>query len=288
MFNLDDFRSDDAFLILSDMEGVSGLIDDRLLSGSFWKCYGRYLLTEDVNTVASAIFSKGIRRIYLSESHNFGRNVVLEYLLPFIKVLPPHSAQTNIYGISFWEEFYGREKILGAIIIGFPAREESGGFLSHSWDKKFFKYIKVNGRECGAIGLTVGLLGHYKIPLIAVIGDEAAAREAEELIPEIITVTVKRVERDKWISVLPLNIARPLIFKKTLEALDKLQSIKPFQFEEPVDFIFAVKRKDYLHAINGMKGILVENETVRIKTASYIDAYDLFWKCYMKMFFGLH
>ena len=44
MFNLDDFRSDDAFLILSDMEGVSGIIDDRLLSGSFWKCYGRYLL----------------------------------------------------------------------------------------------------------------------------------------------------------------------------------------------------------------------------------------------------
>jgi len=34
VFNLDDFRSDDAFLILSDMEGVSGLIDDRRLSSS--------------------------------------------------------------------------------------------------------------------------------------------------------------------------------------------------------------------------------------------------------------
>ena len=108
------------------------------------------------------------------------------------------------------------------------------------------------------------------------------------MIPEITTVTMKRVERDKWISVLPLNIACPLIFKKTLEALDKLQSIKPFQFEEPVDFIFAVKRKDYLHAIDEMEGILVEDGTVRIKTASYIDAYDLFWKCYMKMLFGLH
>jgi len=58
--------------------------------------------------------------------------------------------------------------------------------------------------------------------------------------------------------------------------------------EEPVDFIFAVKRKDYLHAIDEMEGILVEDGTVRIKTASYIDAYALFWKCYMKMLFGLH
>lgn len=279
------FLGDGSFLILSDMEGVSGLIDDRLLSGSFWRCYGRYLLTEDVNTVASAIFSRGVRRIYLSESHNFGRNVVLEYLLPFIKVLPPHSAQTSMYGVSFWEEFYGKEKILGAIIIGFPAREGSGGFLSHSWDKKFFEYIKVNGRECGAIGLTAGLLGHYKIPLIEVIGDEAAAREAEELIPGVTTVAVKRVERDNWISVLSLNIARPLIFKKTLEALDNLPSIKSFQFEEPVDFIFAVKREDYLYAIDGMEGVLVDGRTVRIKAASYLHAYDLFWNCYMKMLF---
>ena len=65
-------QKEDAFLIITDMEGISGLIDRRLLhtGRKFWENYGRYLLTEDVNVVAHTLNSKGIRRIYLSENHN--------------------------------------------------------------------------------------------------------------------------------------------------------------------------------------------------------------------------
>ena len=72
-----------------------------------------------------------------------------------------------------------------------------------------------------------------------------------------------------------------------LAFLDELSSVKPFRFEEPVDFIFAVKREDYLHAIDELKGVSVEDGAVRIKAASYLHVYDLFWKCYLKMLFGL-
>ena len=72
-----------------------------------------------------------------------------------------------------------------------------------------------------------------------------------------------------------------------LAFLDELSSVKPFRFEEPVDFIFAVRNEDYLHVIDGVEGVLVEDGVVRIKAASYLHVYDLFWKCYLKMLFGL-
>ncbi len=189
------FRSDEAFLIISDMEGVSGLVDDALLSsgGRFWRNYGRYLLTWDVNAAAMALFSRGIKRIYLSENHNLGRNTVPEELLPFIDVLPPHSANTSMRGTGFWEELYTKRNIMGAILVGFPGMAGSGGFKSHSWDSNIFEYIRVNGREAGSITMTAGLLGEYGIPVAAIIGDEAAAREMRLVDPNIIVVTVKKM-----------------------------------------------------------------------------------------------
>jgi D-aminopeptidase len=57
------------------MEGVSGIVDQRLITTGdrFWHNYGRYLLTEDVNVVALAAYSKGFKRILLSENHDYGR-----------------------------------------------------------------------------------------------------------------------------------------------------------------------------------------------------------------------
>ena len=183
-----------AVLILSDMEGVSGILDQRLITSGdrLWRDYGRYLLTEDVNAVALAVYSKGFKRILLSENHDFGRNVVTEELLPFVDVLPPHSANTTIRGEQPWRKLYSSENIVGAIMVGYPGMAGSGGFLSHTLDNKVFEYIKVNGREYGAIGLTAALLGEFNIPLIAVIGDEAAVNEAQRINSLITGVIVKK------------------------------------------------------------------------------------------------
>jgi len=285
---MNEFQDNEAFLILSDMEGVSGLIDERLLySGrKFWMNYGRYLLTEDINAIASALYSKGIKRIYLSENHNFGRNVVVEELIPFITILPPHSANTNMWGTSFWEELYKNKNIIGAIMIGFPAMAGSGGYLSHSWDNRVFEYIKINGEKHGAIGTTAALLGEHDIPLIAVIGDEAAAKEAANIIPNINTMVVKKMNENNWISVLPPNFAHDLIFKCVSEALDNLPNVMPFKVKKPVKLEFKVKKDGYLTMIEEKKEIKIDGEIVVIDKLEYLEAYNIFWDCYLKIVFG--
>ncbi|MDI6739750.1 MAG: M55 family metallopeptidase, partial [Candidatus Edwardsbacteria bacterium] len=272
----------------SDMEGVSGLIDKRLVySGEpLWRDYGRYLLTEDINAIASALYSGGIKRIYLSESHNFGKNTMLEYLLPFVTVLPPHSAQSNMQGKGFWEELYRERNIIGAIMVGCHAMEGANGFLPHSWDSKVFEYIKVNGETIGEIGLSAGLLGYYDIPLIAVIGDEAATREAGEIIPEITRITVKYAGKDNWFSALLPEVAHELISKKIYESLRNASKVKPLKFKEPVKLHFKVRKADYLTKIRKDKRVRLEKQIVHIDAPNYPEAYDIFWDRYLKMIFS--
>ena len=283
-----EFQDRDAILILTDMEGVSGLIDQRLLySGrKFWMNYGRYLLTEDINAIASALYSKGIKRIYLSENHNFGRNVAVEELLPFITILPPHCANTNMWGTSFWEGLYKNKNIIGAIMLGFPAMAGAGGYLSHSWDNDVFEYIKINGEEYGAIGTTAALLGEYDIPLIAVIGDEAAAKEATKVNANITTVIVKKMSENNWISVLPPDIAHNLISKKVSKALDNLPNIKPFKVRKPVKVEFKIKKVDYLDVIKDKEELKIDGKIVVIEASDYREAYNIFWDCYLGILFG--
>jgi len=277
-----------AILILSDMEGVSGLIDKRLAySGApFWKEYGRHLLTEDINVIAGTVFSMGIKRIYLSESHNMGKNTVTENLLPFISVLPPHSAQTNMQGRNYWEHLYRDNGVIGAIMVGCHAMAGDSGFLPHSWDSNVFEYIKVNEEVVGEIGLMAGLLGYYNIPLISVIGDEAATKEAVNIIPEIVEVTVKRAEKDNWISILTPDAAHELISKKICEAIKNISNIKYLKFKEPAKLHFKVKKEECLSSIEKDRRLRIEKQIVHIEASNFLEAYDIFWDCYLRMIMG--
>ena len=277
-----------AILILSDMEGVSGIIDRRLAySGEpFWKNYGRYLLTEEINVIARTVYSMGIKRVYLSESHNMGKNTVMENLLPFITVLPPHSAQTNMHGENFWEQLYKEKNIKGAIMVGCHAMAGVNGFLPHSWDSNIFEYIKVNKEEVGESGLMAGLLGYYNIPLISVIGDETAAKEAVKIIPEIIGVTVKKSEKGNWLNMLVPDAAHELISKKICKAIKSISKIKVFTFKEPAKLSFRVKKEEYLTNIKKDKRLRIEKQIVHIEASNYKEAYKIFWDCYLKMILG--
>jgi D-amino peptidase len=278
-------KQEEAMLILSDMEGIGGIIDSRLLcpGDPFWRSYGRYLLTEEVNAVAIALFYNGIKKIYLSEAHNIGRNTVTEDLFPFITVLPPHIAQSNMHGISAWEELYGKKNIKGAIMVGCYGKAGSKGVFAHSLDGGVFERIAVNGEEVGDIALPAGLLGYYNIPLIEVVGDEAAIMDAKRIIPEITGVVVKRAENDGWIAALPPDIVQKKICEGTIKSLKKRPA--PFRFDEPVDLSFEVRNEKFLERIPKNREVEIEinGKSMHVIAQDYLKVYDAFWNVYSAM-----
>jgi D-aminopeptidase len=278
-----------AILLLTDMEGVSGLVDKRLINAGnmFWREYGRQLLTDDVNSVAAACYAKGYKTIYLSEAHYFGMNTIRESLLPFITVLPSCSAQTNFKGSELWDEIYKEKNIVGAIMVGCHAMEGTRGYLPHSWDGGVFRNIKINGVLYGEIGTVAGLLGYYDIPLIAAIGDYEAAQEAKNCIPGIKAISVKELGEDGWLKVLPPEKAQDLIFNEISNALKEISEVRPVKFDNEVNMSFELKKIDKLLHIRDDKRIKIVNENVHIIAENYKEAYDIFWDCYVKIWLGI-
>ncbi|MDD4146732.1 MAG: M55 family metallopeptidase [Clostridia bacterium] len=278
-------KGDPAILILSDMEGVSGLVDGRLVSSGnmYWREYGRYLLTNDVNTVAIACVANGFKKVLLSESHNFGMNTVYDSLAPFITVLPPHSAQSNLKGTEIWDTIYKGNNIVAAIMVGVHPMEGTKGFFPHSWDSKVFKNIKINGEPHGEIGTIAALLGYYDIPLICVVGDSEAGKEAEACIPGIKAISVKEQEADGWVRVLPPAKAEKLIYTEVSKCLQEIDKIQPLKLGTPVEISFDLKNKEKASLFANDPRVQVSGDTVIINADNYKDAYAIFWDCYVKI-----
>lgn len=281
-------NDDSAILILSDMEGVSGIIDSRLVNaGSIqWKEYGRSLITDDVNMVAAACLSKGFKNVYLSEAHNYAKNTVPELLLPMLKVLPSSSAQSNMHGTKIWDEIYEQKNIVAAIMVGIHPMEGNQGYLPHSWDSGAFKNIKINGKEHGEIGTIAALLGHYDIPLIAIVGDAGAAKEAEECVKGIKAISVKEQLEDGWVKALPPTKAHGLIFKEISSALENIDEVEVFKLTGDVEMSFELQNKDQLALFKEDETVSIKDDVVYINASNYKEAYDIFWNSYMKIMFN--
>jgi len=106
----------------------------------------------------------------------------------------------------------------------------------------------INSVPMGEIGLAAFNAGAYDVPIVFLSGDEAACREAEGLMPGIITVAVKGgLSRFSAVSIPPLR-ARKLIEKGVKDAL-KLEGIKPFKMKPPYayqEYVFRAIKKETL------------------------------------------
>ena len=123
-----------------------------------------------------------------------------------------------------------QDPLYGIVIVGQHAMAGGGGLAPHTiaWP---FAEIRINGLAVGEIGL--GLALFMGVPLLAVIGDQAAVDEAHQLCPDCVGVPVKNVETD-WF---PTSAEmQPIIRAKVLEALHQQGRMTGLRIEPPFRF----------------------------------------------------
>lgn len=144
--------------------------------------------------------------------------------------------------------------------------------------------VTIEGR--GEIGTIAALLGHYDIPLICVVGDSEAAKEAEQCIKGIRAISVKEQEADGWVRALPPAQAEELIYSEVSKCLLDIKKIQPLKFHGPVEMSIELKKKEKAQLFAQDSRVQVSGETVSIKAVNYKEAYDIFWDCYLQILFG--
>ncbi|MHC4872203.1 MAG: M55 family metallopeptidase [Planctomycetota bacterium] len=170
--------------LMTDMEGCAGILnhDDWVLRDSMYYEKGRRILTEEVNAAVRGFFDGGAEYILVCDGHGAGG-------------IDPELLDERAHLIRGWEKNifpFGLDNSFDAVaVVGQHAK--AGTDYSHITHTGWFNTIdlNLNGVSIGEFGLLVFCASEFNIPAIFAAGEKALCKEAEELTPGIVTVSVK-------------------------------------------------------------------------------------------------
>ncbi len=175
--------------VMTDMEGVAGIQNSAdwcrppapESSGRYYDM-GKELLTREVNAAIDGLFEGGATEVIVADGH--GPGGILPLLL-----------DERVMLMRGWPSGWPLEldESFDAVIwVGQHAK--AGTPYAHIAHTRSMRYIdqSINGVSVGEFGQFALCAGELGIPAIFGSGDEAFCREAEALVPNILTVSVKR------------------------------------------------------------------------------------------------
>ncbi len=218
-------------IVMTDLEGVAGVVsfeDQAFATGKYYE-QAKKLLTAEVNAAIDAMVEEGIEDILIVDGHGAG-GIVYEELKSPAKLL---------HGRPFpWgtlkNEIYKRFDV-GVMIGQHAMAGVSNGNLNHTQSSRTVEYYKLNGKFIGEIAQWALYCGALDVPMIFLSGDQAACKEAENLIDGIITAPVKEgLNRGSAIS-LSQKDAHNLIKSSLKQAIRKHKQtpVPPLKWQGP-------------------------------------------------------
>jgi D-amino peptidase len=252
-----------------DMEGITGLVDETHVSSSRHNYErSRLIMTDEANHIITTAFDYGCKEVIVNDSHSKMNNLLIERLHPETQLITgdvkPYSM---VQGLD--------SSFDGAIFVGYHARASQKGVMSHSMIFGVRNFY-INDVVVGELGFNAYVAGYYGVPVIMVAGDDCAAHEAEQLIPNVTTAIVKEsISRSAAKSLTPAK-AGELLREKTFEALKNKNQVKPLV--PPDAPILRIEFANYGQAewANLMPGTEIEpgTTTVRFQAKNILEAYQ--------------
>jgi len=254
-------------LIVTDLEGVSGIIDwDKHELRTPQDVWQRELMTGEVNAAIAGAFEAGATAVKVAEGHNAIDIQLLDEratLVPaFYPAVPP---------LQGWEGFdalveVGKHAMAGTV----------DGVLAHTGSKSV-EFVEINGIRVGESGAEAMEAGDYGFPMVMISGDLAACREMQELLGDIEVAPVKFGYDAHHCECLSPARARSLIREKTRDALARLGDFQPFRVAGPVEYVQRLyapyseeARKRYAELPHSE---VVDEHTVRFRGQNVVEAF---------------
>ena len=224
-------------LITTDLEGVS-LVDhiDMMTRDTEGYERARHLLTEDTNAAIEGAFAGGATEVTVIDGHGGGNNLILEQLDPRAKTLLSDEYCEHTFDYRF-------DAVLG---IGFHAMAGTeNAFLDHTQSSKLYFDYSINGQSYGELAQIAFMQGFFDTPVVMVSGDVALCREAEALIPGIVTASVKEATGRNRAICLPKEESLARIRQAAEEGVRRYREISPLHLSLPVELSLTYCRNDY-------------------------------------------
>ena len=231
-------------LIMSDMEGVSGIVVwNQVTGGDPMFEEGRQLYTEEINAAVRGARAAGATEVVVVDCHGAGRGWSFNSLVP--------------------------EKI----------HSDCEWVAHHGWGRYDDRNLWFNDDLVGETGVNAALNGHYGVPVALVTGDAAVCREARALLGDSLpTVAVKKgLSRFSARQLAPVR-ARELIEEAARKALTEPVRTKPYIPERPTTIRIELASVDQLADFKGRAGVETTGPlSVESRAADWMTAWNQFW-----------
>jgi D-amino peptidase len=265
--------------IISDMEGVAGIVKWQQVSGGE-KLYdeGRVLYTEEINAAVRGAKAAGATEIVVMDNHGAGGPYSFNSLLP--DLLDPaceYVVQEE------WTEYTGflETGCDACLLVGMHAMAGTGdGVLSHTVSGQAWQNLRFNGTLVGETGINAAICGHWAVPVLLVTGDRAVCREGRELLGDgLTTVEVKEgLGRFSARMKTPAE-ARGLIEAGARKALSDLSAVPPYDPGKPCEIEIEFTSPDRLQEYANRKGVEVTGGRTLVARG------DDWWSAWSDFFF---
>jgi len=257
--------------ISADIEGISGVVNGtHTTQSSFEYARTRKLMTEEVNAAVKGAKAAGAKKIVVNDSHSVMTNILIEDLDEDVMLISGnHKLLSMMEGID--------EGFNAAFLIGYHARQNTSGVLSHSFSGAAISEIVINGNVVGEFELNSLVAGHFNVPVVLVSGDDVLSNQVKAFNKDIETVIVKEAHsRYTAKCVQPKRVHR-MLEKSSYNILsNKLETIKPCKIDGKIELEVAFKHSGMAEATLYIPGTeLIAPNRVKYTAKDIIEAYKV-------------
>ncbi|MEW5989325.1 MAG: M55 family metallopeptidase [Chloroflexota bacterium] len=265
-------------LIMSDMEGVSGIVVwDQVEGGSPMFEEARRLYTEEINAAVRGAIAAGATEIVAVDCHGAGRGWTFNSYVP--ELLHPNCDWVAHHPWARYTELL-EQGCDAVLLVGMHARAGTpDGVLCHTISTATWRNLWFNDDLVGETGVNAALCGHYGCPAVLVTGDEATCREGRELLGDgVTTVAVKRGLGRYSARQIPPVRARQMIEDGARLALKNLGVVQPYVPARPTTITIELESVDKAADFRGRYGVeIVEPLKVVSRGQDWLEAWNQVW-----------
>ncbi len=250
--------------VVTDGEGVAGICRQEQTEPTDTEL--RQLLTGEVNAAVDGFLAGGADEVVVWDGHDGSRTLSATTIHDRAKLIVG-----DIYPLMTFDRGYAAIAFVGQ----HSKAGTSAAIMAHSYNSLGIQNMLLNGKPVGEIEVTAALAGSFGIPVIFLSGDQAAARELHDIVPDAVTAEVKEGLARYSCITLSAAAARDLIRERAAAAARKIGSIRPYRVNGPVTLQIEYTTRNSLPFGAGADPgrEVVDDRTIRIHGKDLVEAW---------------
>src|ERR1019366_974235 len=253
--------------LIADAEGVGGICRQDQSDPKDQEM--RQLLTGETNAAVEGFLAGGAEEVIVWDGHDGSQTLSTLSIHPKAKLLMGALGPSMLMDRHFSAVAY----------VGQHSKANvRGGIMAHSYSSLGIQNMLLNGKPVGEIDVIAAMAGHFGTPVIMLSGDQAAANELHEIVPDAELAVVKEgIGRYTCIS-LSAAAARDAIREAARRSMSKIGAIKPYILSGPVTLQVEYTTRNSLpvDAESRAGAQILDDRTIRFRGKDILEAWTLY------------